>query len=255
MRTTEKIGEIIIRLPDENSKQFYIFQDLADLFGDEYQSDSVSKLRKALKPLDLKPKPSIDYESDNTSIRTVNANTIFETAKIINNLSIPEIKINDTKSWTDLYDKLKDWKRPKPQKWTVGDIFTFKVKNDFFVFGQVIGKHPTCVLFDFKSDSESFSDDDLRKAKKLTILHLTPNRLNDFSWKVLRNIDVLASKDSGPWGSDKIRIGHKSATAGYLEDIATYFWFGEHDWKDENKLKSLIMKEKGFLNRLLFRKK
>lgn len=251
MRSTEKIGKIIIRLPDENSKQFYIFQDLADLFGDEYQGDSVSKLRKELNTLDLKQKPSIDYEVDNASIRTSNANTIFETAKIINGLSISEIKINDEKSWTDLYDKLTDWKRPKPQKWTVGDVFTFKVKDDFFVFGQVIGKYPTCALFDFKSDSESFSDNDLRKAKVITILHLTSNRLNDFSWKVLRNVNVIASKDSGPWGSDEIRIGHKSATPGYLEDVATYFWFGEYDWKDENKLKSLIIKEKkGLINRL-----
>jgi hypothetical protein len=254
MKATEQIGNIIIRLPDENSKQFYIFQDLADLFGDEYQSDSVSKLRKELKTLDLKPKPSIDYEADNASIRTSNANTIFETAKIINELSIPEIKINDEKSWTDLYDKLKEWKRPKPQKWTVGDIFTFKVKDDSFVFGQVVGKYPTCALFALKSDSDTVSEDDLRKAKAITILHLTPNRLNDFSWKVLRNIDVLVSKDSGPWGSDEIRIGHKSATPGYLEDVATYYWFGEHDWNDEGKLKSLIMKEKGLINRL-FRKK
>ncbi|PCI93632.1 MAG: hypothetical protein COB15_16010 [Flavobacteriales bacterium] len=250
MRATEQIGKIIIRLPDENSKQFYIFQDLADLFGDEYQSDSVSKLRKELKTLDLKPKPSVDYEADNASIRTSSANTIFETAKIINDLSIPEIKINDKETWTVLYTKLKDWKRPKPQKWTIGDIFTFKVKDDFFVFGQIVGKYPTCALFDLKSDTESFSDDDLRKAKAITLLHLTPNRLNDFSWKVLRSFDVLASKDSGPWGSDKIRIGHKSATSGYLEDVATYFWFGEHDWKDENKLKSLIIKEKGLIKRL-----
>ncbi|MBC8181177.1 hypothetical protein H8E88_08635 [candidate division KSB1 bacterium] len=254
MRATDQIGKIIIRLPDENSKQFYIFQDLADLFGDEYQGDSVSKLRKELKTLDLKPKPSIDYEADNVSIRTSNPNTIFETAKIINKLSIPEIKIKDEKSWTDLYNNLKDWKRPKPQKWTIGDIFTFKVKDEFFVFGQVVGKYPTCALFDLKSDSESFSDDDLRKAKVLTVLHLTPNRLNDFSWKVLRNIDVLASKDFGPWGSDEIRIGHKSATPGYLEDVATYSWFGEHDWKDENKLKSLIMKDKGLISRLFGKK-
>jgi hypothetical protein len=142
MKATEQIGKILIRLPDENSKQFYIFQDLADLFGDEYQSDSVSKLRKELKTIDIKPKPSIDYEAENASIRTTNADTIFETAKIINELSIPEIKVNDSKTWTDLQKTLKDWKRPKPQKWTIGDIFTFKVKDDSFVFGQVVGKYP-----------------------------------------------------------------------------------------------------------------
>ena len=96
---------------------------MADLLGFEYQNDAVSKLRKELKTIDLKPKPSIDYEADNASIRTSNADTIFETAKIINELSIPEITINDKKTWSDLHKKLKDWKRPKPQKWTVGDLY------------------------------------------------------------------------------------------------------------------------------------
>ncbi len=254
MKATEQIGNINIRLPDENSKEFYIFQDLADLFGLEYQSDAVFALKEKLKSIILKPKPRIDYEADNVSIRTSSADTIFEIAKIINDLSIPNLKTGNEKTWIELHKNLRDWKRPKPQNWNVGDLFTFKIKPNCFIFGQIIGKFPTCALFDIKSETESISDNEIKKAKIITILHLMPNRLNDFSWKILRNLDVLASKDSGPWGSDKISIGHKSATPGYLEEVAKYYWFGEHDWKDEKALKALILKEEGFLKRL-FRKK
>ncbi len=254
MSTTEQIGEIKIRLPDENSKEFYIFQDLADLFGLEYQSDAVCALRKKLKSIILKPKPSIDYEADNVSIRTTSADIIFETAKIINDLSIQNFKIDNNKKWIELHNNLKSWKRPRPQDWKVGDLFTFKIKTNCFVFGQIIGPFPTCALFDIKSQTDSISENEIKKAKVITILHLLPNRLNDFSWKILRNLDVLASKNSGPWGSDKVSIGHKSATPGYLEEVAKYYWFGEHNWKDEKALKALIIKDKGFLKRI-FRKK
>ncbi len=53
MKTTLEIGNFKIYLPDENSKQFYIFCDLAELFSDEYQSDSVSKLKKDINESDL----------------------------------------------------------------------------------------------------------------------------------------------------------------------------------------------------------
>ncbi len=256
MKPTEQLGKIKIHLPNENSSQFYIFQDIAELFGLEYQGDAVSKLRKELKSQEFKPIPSIDYEADNASIRTSSAKSIFQTVKLINKLTISKFKISeDSKIWEDLYEKLICWKRPKPQKWTVGDLFTFQLKDDSFVFGQIIGKHPTCALFNLKSKTHFITDNEIRSARIITILHLIPTKLNDFSWKILRNMEILASKDSGPWGSDEFRIGHKSASPNHLEDVAQFFWFKEHNWNDVKNLEDLIMKEKGFLNRLFKRKK
>lgn len=132
-------------------------------------------------------------------------------------------------------------KKQKRQKWKVGDIFSIQLEDDSFAIGQVVGLYPTCALFDIKFNHGDISDDDLKKAKIITILHLTPNKLDNYSWKILRNMEVLASKDSGPWGEDRIRIGHKSAASGHLEDVANYYWLGQHDWQDERKIKELII--------------
>ena len=244
MGRIEVIGNLEIHSPDENSNQFYMLEDLAELFGCDYQSEAVRKLKKELRSIRPHSKMKIDFEADKAFIRTSSAAVIFETAKLIHSLTIPGLRLDDDEElWKHLEQRLKKWKRPRPQKWDPGDIFSFQLKDSSFAFGQVIGRFPTCALLDLKSESESMSDENLKKARIVTILHLTPNRLNDFSWKVLKNFEVMASKDSGPWGEDKIRIGHKSAASGYLEDVANYYWLGEHDWKDEKKLKELIIIE------------
>ena len=61
-----KFDFFTIQLQNESSAKFSIFEDLADFFGTEYQSEAVDLLKEKLKILDLKTKPKIDYESDFT---------------------------------------------------------------------------------------------------------------------------------------------------------------------------------------------
>ena len=251
MRTTEDIGNFQIYLPDENSKQFYIFCDLAELFADEYQSDSVSKLRKGLKIIDLKPKPSIDYEADKTSIRTSNFKTIIEVAKLIHKNSIDTSKKTlDTKDWDEIEERLKNWKRPKPQEWKENDIFSFKLKDSSLAFGQVLTKgkyNKTFALFDLKFETERIDLKQLKKSKPLTILHLMGMKLNDKSWKVIGHLDSkLANPDKGPWGKNYGKTGSDN----HLESVANYYWFGECKWKNENDLKELIIRKNGLINKI-----
>lgn len=251
MKSTEDIGSFKIYLPDENSKQFYIFCDLAELIGEDYQGDAVSKLKKKINELDLKPKPNLDYESDRTSIRTSNFKTIIESAKIIDQLSSDDFKSNlQTEDWQRIEDRLKNWKRPQPQDWNENDVFSITLKDGTFAFGQVLTKEKykkTFALFDLKSDKQEIDINQLKKADPLTILHLMGLKLNDKSWTVVGQLDTkLANPLKGPWGSNYGTTG----TDGYLESIANYYWFKEHDWKDENSLKKLIMKKNGLFSRL-----
>src|SRR5437870_597221 len=85
-----KIGSIKVNLPDENQKYFSIFEDLAELFGKGFQSEAVKLLRSKLK--DVKPKASIDYESDYTHISTSNVDTILSVINAIEELTIGEPK-------------------------------------------------------------------------------------------------------------------------------------------------------------------
>ncbi len=251
MKNTEDFGSFNISLPDENSKQFYIFCDLTKIFGDEFQNDSVSKLRKSLKKIDLKPAPSIDYEADRTSIRTSNYNTIIQVAKSIVDLSINKYKSNlEKEDWNKIEDRLKNWERPKPQNWKEKDIFSINLKDGTYAFGQVLTKEKfkkTFVLFDLKSAEKNIELNLLKKAKPLTILHLMGLKLNDRSWTIIGELESkLANPKKGPWENNY----GKTRTDGFLESIANYYWFGECKWKNEADLKKLIIKKSGLINKV-----
>lgn len=251
MNNKEKIGNITINFPNENSALFYIFQDLAELMGFEFQSDAVKKLKSELKQTDIKPKPNIDYESDFTSIRTSNPETIFKVVKLLNSLSIKNYQTDfDNRNWNDLYKKLLTWERPKPQEWNVGDVFSIKLKPDHYVFGQVLVKEKfqkTFVLFDLKSKIQDLDTDSLKKANPLTILHLRGHKLNDRTWKVIGNLnELLTDPNGGPWKDNYGQTG----TDGHFESIANYYWFGQNNWKNENDLKKLIMKKKSVIDKI-----
>lgn len=249
MTTVEDIGKFKIYLPDENSKQFYIFCDLADLFNLEFQSDAVSLLRKQLKEIELKPKPNIDYEADRTSIRTGNYSTILSVARIVNQLSNnKEASDFDDENWVRLEEKFKNWKRPKPQEWKEDDIFSLPLKDGTFAFGQVLVKDKfkkTFALFDLKSDAETIDLRQLKKVKPITILHLLGTKLNDRSWKVIGTTNKLADPANGPWGDSYT----KSGSANFLDSIANYYWFGETKWKEE-EIKKLILKKKSLIDKI-----
>lgn len=250
MKSIEEFGSFKIYLPDENSKQFYIFCDLAELFNLEFQSDAVSLLRKQIKEIDLKPKPSIDYEADRTSIRSANYLTIIETARLIDKISNSVGKSNlNNEDWSRIEEKFKNWKRPKPQEWKENDIFSIPLHDGSFTFGQVLVKDnfkKTFVLFDLKSEVEAINFKLLKKVKPVTILHLLGTKLNDRSWKVIGNTGVkLADPYKGAWGDSYKKTGSDN----HLESIAKYYWFGETKWKEE-EIKKLILKKKGLLNKI-----
>lgn len=251
MKTKEEIGSFKIYLPDENTKQFCIFCDLAEITGHEYQSDATSKLKKKLNEVELQSKPSIDYESDRTSIRTSNYRTIIEVAKIIDHLATNNFKAKLTKeNWAEIEQRLKNWKRPKPHVWKENDIFSMCLKDGSYAFGQVLTKEKyrkTFALFDFKSEKQEIDISQLKKAEPITILHLMGLKLNDGSWNVIGNSNNrLANPIKGPWGDNYGKSGSDSC----LESIANYYWFGECKWKNEADLKKLIIKKSGLLNKI-----
>ena len=172
-----KYGNVEIRLPDENLASFCIFQDLTKLFGVGFQSEAVALLRNELKShTDLKPKPRIDFESDYADIASRSADTIFLVASVINDLAQKEekIEVSDTDR-QEIFKRLKEWKRPRPAKWVIGDIFSLKLKDNTFMFGQIIGTHLT-----------------LQKSRVISILNTTGECLNNKTFKVLFNAELLA---------------------------------------------------------------
>jgi hypothetical protein len=121
-----------IFLPDESTPQFYIFHDLADLFGEEFNHDALRRLRKLLAahPDNPKGKLSTDHEADRVSLRASKPEVIWLVAQVINENCIEQYKTTCTAAdYGEVLHALKSWKRPKPKKWETGDFFSFELSN------------------------------------------------------------------------------------------------------------------------------
>ena len=241
MNKKDQFGPITIFLPDENSREFSIFQDLAELFGIEYNNDAVKILKEKLKELNnLKPKPNIDAEADAVSLSSTSADTIFKVAECINSLAIEKFHINLSAEQKAkiLYD-LKTWKRPKPQKWHIGGIFFIRLSDNTFVFGQILPKDEysnICALFLLRKNNQDYSIDELKQTKILTVLGVGMDCINDGTYKIIG--------DSVPLVDPSMRINkNTSYGSDVLKDLAEAY-FGLKPWNilyRENYYDDLLM--------------
>lgn len=198
-----QIGPIKVNLPDENQGYFSIFEDLAEFFGKEYQSDAVKSLRSKLK--DIKPKASIDYEADFTHITTTNVDTLISVINAIIELSKDKYEEDYSKidyvALREIFLQSKK-NRPKPVVWQTGDVFAIPLADKTFSFGQILDKkYCTCVLFNYKSDKPELSELNYLELQPLSILHLSNgDLLNNGQWSIIFNKQVRLDPNIGHGG-------------------------------------------------------
>jgi plasmid stabilization system protein ParE len=153
MRSDAKFGPITIWFPDASSDVFSIFDHIAELFGLEEQHQAVLLLEAQLDKLELQPRPDIDYEGDRASIFSKNPTTIFTVANMIVELAKPPMSdLGPEFDGEAVLARMKAWKRPEPQSWKIGDVFSIPLADSRFSFGQVVGllkayRAPVCAWF------------------------------------------------------------------------------------------------------------
>lgn len=83
------------------------------------------------------------------------------------------------------------------QQWKKGDIFTIKLKDNTFVFGQIIAYEPQalnsviCAFYDIRNmNLENISKLDLKKNKIFSILFVTRDLLDSGKWKVITTKNI-----------------------------------------------------------------
>ncbi|MFC7371592.1 Imm26 family immunity protein [Fictibacillus iocasae] len=232
MNTSCRIGMIDVFLPDASTSYFRIDDDLAEYFHLETNDEAVKWLRKTLREK-IEPKLYkrilIDYESSAVMIRTTSSDLILETAVIINEMAHSNLSEEEA---AIARKQLLSHKRPKKQKWKVGDIFQVPLENGTYTFGQVVWKsytHPVCGLLDLHlSDVPPLED--FIPPSFIAVLSITPNFLDNHRWKVLGNLAVAIQVEDVPEefrGTDD--AGAMSFTSGILEDLANAF-FGVTPW-------------------------
>ena len=242
-----QVGQIKVNLPDANQSSFSIFEDLAELFDKEYQSEAVKLFKSKIQ--DVKPKPSIDSESDFTSIQTSNVDTLLSAINAIIDLCTDVNK----KSFAQL-DQVELKKifvnakknRPKPKEWNTGDVFAIPLTDKSFSFGQVLDKkYCTCVLFDIRSDNAVLNVSEFKRLKPISILHLSNgDLLNSGQWQILFNENVTLNPSSGSGGKFGTVGASSYGQCGAMTDLADAYW-GLTPWNvlyDENYYDKILLK-------------
>lgn len=241
-----KLGPITINFPDENQSNFSIFEDLAALFGKEYQSEAVKLLRSELK--DIKPKASIDYESDNASITTPNIGSLLAVINSIIELSDEKHKklfpgINQDELKIVFANAKKN--RPRAKIWQTGDVFAIPLNDNTFSIGQVIDKkhHCTCALFAIRTNTIPIDQSAFKNYKPIAIMHTTDSLLNNGKWTILFNEPVTLNPNEGAGGRYGA-VGSKSYSPGIMTDLANAYWGLQpwNTWFDEKYLDKLLLK-------------
>lgn len=203
-----KYGGFNITFPDASFNTFSIFEDLTEIFGVEYQSEAVSILKQELKNLtDIKPRPSIDYEADRTSIHSRNAETMFKVAEMINCLVVDGFHValseNERKV---ILEQMRACKRPKKQKWSVGDVFSMELTDGTFMFGQIIdtGLSKGCAVlagFELRKTVSTVSVAELEKSRIISIFHATCECLEKGKFSILINAKpIVVTKTVNKFG-------------------------------------------------------
>jgi hypothetical protein len=195
MEKSLSIGKIAVHFPDHSSKEFCIFDDLASLFNLETNYDAEKFLKKKIRENGITKNIDFDSESDFVSLRTRNASLILEVAILINELA----NISIDKESKEVFKKiLFAFKPSKKQIWEIGDIFSIPLSDQTYYFGQIIGKigglWPICIILN-KNKNVLPDKEELTSADIVGALSFIPDRLDNFTFKVVNNLPVLRQVD------------------------------------------------------------
>jgi hypothetical protein len=207
-------GNIDIDFPNESINVFTIFRDLTELFGVDYQSEAVKILKSELTKLDnLKAKPNIDYEADNTHIDSRSYDTIFRIAELINSLCPePHLKDLNKREKDKIHQVLKSWKRPKGVKYKVGQVFSVPLRNEQYMFGQVVGLNtlgisPVYVLFELIQEKKIVEFEQLIVSPIAAASVVDGTLINNRTFEILGEFELLADSEIIP----NYRKGHSTS--------------------------------------------
>lgn len=236
MASALKVGLLEIELPTASDPKYRIDADLAELFGLEYTSEAVERLKKAWKDAPGTGRLDLDADSDSVMI-VAGKDAILRAALLINELSIPSKRQQLSDEDVDeVRARLKAHKRPRPHPWRVGDLFALPLKDGSFALGQVLWEDtfapgsklraPTCALFDTRLVRADLEGVDLAALRGVSILHVLPASLDDGVWVVIGHAPPVLDPFSGPCGEP----GKVGAVSWDGLGTLAHAWWGLEPW-------------------------
>nr|WP_239534514.1 Imm26 family immunity protein [Priestia taiwanensis] len=122
------------------------------------------------------------------------------------------------------------WKRPKKQKWGIGDIFSIKLPSGTYFFGQIVelneGVAPICLIFDLNSKHMP-STQEIYDAEIITAVWINSYYFDDYTFNVLFRMEII-----GEVGSTNRRDPVRNVTwsTSSLEEFCMNY---QLEWKSE----------------------
>ena len=107
---TLQIGKIRMFIPDSSSKEYIIFEDLAELLDLETNYDAMVFIRNQVKGAGIKGKVRFDSESDCVEIYSTSGKTLLQVAILVNELIDEAFTFANQREYEQF---IGSWKRPK----------------------------------------------------------------------------------------------------------------------------------------------
>ena len=235
-----RLGSVDLYLPDASDPDFWFCHDIASLLGHETNAQALAVLEKAIAEDDERPrgKLDIDHEADAVCVRTRRPELLIHTVRVLYRLAGLELDHDELAS---TLARARASKRPKPQPWKLGDLFSIPLNATTFAFGQVLGTHstgPTLVLFEGRAPG-LLRADEILELGFITILHTDGICLDSKEFAVLGHAEPAVDAASGPWGQ-----GGTSTSDAVLKQFARV-WYGLEPWN--------VLYREDYWDRLLFR--
>ncbi|KXI68434.1 Imm26 family immunity protein [Bacillus cereus group sp. MYBK77-1] len=188
---TLQVGKIRIFIPDFSSKEYIIFEDLAGILDLETNYDAMVFVRKQVKEAGIKGKVRFDSENNFVEIYSIYGKTMLQVAILVNELIDEEFTFTNQREYEQF---IGSWKRPKKQKWKVGDVFSIPLPNETYFFGQIVelmeDVFPLCVIFDSHLKTVP-TKEDIDNANILTALMLNGMVFDDYTLKVIFEMEIM----------------------------------------------------------------
>lgn len=220
-----QLSRFLLISPDELLPYWFVSHDFAGELNLEYSKDAAAAIKQAIATRGVR----IDYEANAVTLRISRNEQVMPTL-----ISLYNLLKWDTAELEPHRTQVVTFKRPRPRKLSVGDIFHVPISGGLVGLGHVLEiayKAPTVAIFASIGFPNEMPPSETSKSKLLTILHIGGSSLYKGEWPIIGNSISILDPSSGPGGKN-LSVGSISYSGnGPIVDLLMAY-AGKRSWSE-----------------------